>query len=243
MQGFPGGIELHRCIVSKNLVYIPDIFPSMRSQGFDFESNTIKAAINELAQYRDDNLFQFGLKRCDQFRVRRLFSDFLSSFKDHPDQLLVQMERQSAIYIAKPEKPVIFRNNTFSDNLGIFGGAIFVDSPNLQVNKAYESLYASPNLRPVVIVKDNFFWRNSAYSSGNAVYLRGTRVRDPTQFESQQTCGGFYIDSNEFTSNTAVTKSHNGGAVTVACDWIDPKDNRYLAATSNFATATANRTL
>ena len=45
MQGFPGVIELHRCIVSKNLVYIPEIFPSMRSQGFDFESNTIKAAI------------------------------------------------------------------------------------------------------------------------------------------------------------------------------------------------------
>ena len=75
---------------------------------------------------------------------------------------------------------MIFRNNTFSDNLGIFGGAIFVDSPNLQANKAYESLYAAPNLRPVIVVKDNFFWRNSAYSSGNAVYLRGTRVRDPT---------------------------------------------------------------
>lgn len=75
---------------------------------------------------------------------------------------------------------MIFRNNTFSDNLGIFGGAIFVDSPNLQANKAYESLYEKPNLRPVIVVKDNFFLRNSAYSSGNAVYLRGTRVRDPT---------------------------------------------------------------
>lgn len=71
--------------MTKNMVYIPDIFPSMRKESFDFKSNTIKAAINELQQYKSDNLFQFSLKRCDQFRVRRLFSDFLSSFKDHPD--------------------------------------------------------------------------------------------------------------------------------------------------------------
>jgi hypothetical protein len=54
------------------------------------------------------------------------------------------MERQSPIYIAKPEQPVIMRNNTFSENIGIFGGAIQVDSPNLQANEANEPLYKTP---------------------------------------------------------------------------------------------------
>ena len=35
-----------------------------------------------------------------------------------------------------------------------------------------------------------------------------------------------------------MTKSHNGGAITVACDFIDPNDSRYLNATSNFANGT-----
>lgn len=58
------------------------------------------------------------------------------------------MERQSTVYISKPELPVIFENNTFSDNIGIFGGAIFVDSPNYQVNGASSMNYITPNLRP-----------------------------------------------------------------------------------------------
>lgn len=40
-----------------------------------------------------------------------------------------------------------------------------------------------------------------------------------------------------------MTKSHNGGAITVACDYVDPADTRYLGATSNVDTATANRTM
>lgn len=43
--------------MSKNMVYIPDIFPSTRKESFDFESNTVKAAIKELQQYKSDNLF------------------------------------------------------------------------------------------------------------------------------------------------------------------------------------------
>lgn len=88
------------------------------------------------------------------------------------------MERQSLIYISKPERPIIIRNSTFADNLGIFGGAIFVDSPNMQANDAFKSDAPNANTRPIVLINQNYFWRNSAYSSGNAIYLRGTRVRD-----------------------------------------------------------------
>jgi len=106
------------------------------------------------------------------------------------------MERQSLIYISKPEQPVIIRSNTFKSNLGIFGGAVFVDSPNMQVNNAYKYDTPSPNLRPIVLVQENTFTGNSAYSAGNAVYLRGTRVRDTEQNELKQTCGGFHVLNN-----------------------------------------------
>lgn len=131
------------------------------------------------------------------------------------------MERQSAIYISKPEKPTIIRNSQFNDNLGIFGGSIFIDSPNMQANGAFKSEYPDAASRPVILLKDNKFFRNSAYSSGNAVYLRGTRVRESDAKMWQQSCGAFYLSGNEFTNNTAVTKSHNGGAVTIACDYVD----------------------
>jgi len=40
------------------------------------------------------------------------------------------MERISPVYISKQEKPLIVRDSTFEDNIGIFGGAILIDSPN-----------------------------------------------------------------------------------------------------------------
>jgi hypothetical protein len=58
-----------------------------------------------------------------------------------------------------------------------------------------------------------------------------------------QTCGGFYITGNEFTNNTAVMKSHNGGAITLACDYVDADDPQYLGATSNVDTATPSKTM
>ena len=54
--------------------------------------------------------------------------------------------------IAFSEKPAIFTNNFFSDNIGFMGGAILIDSPNLVANKAYLDSYATPSLRPVVIL-------------------------------------------------------------------------------------------
>lgn len=66
------------------------------------------------------------------------------------------MERMSLIYISKPEKPVIFYKNSFTDNLGIFGGAIMVDSPNMQANNAFAS-EAKATLRPIILVKANKF--------------------------------------------------------------------------------------
>ena len=55
-----------------------------------------------------------------------------------------------------------------------------------------------------------------AYSSGNAVYMRSTRLS-----QSSNVCGLVHVELNTFTRNRAVTKSHNGGAITFACDFVD----------------------
>jgi hypothetical protein len=102
---------------------------------------------------------------------------------------------------------------------------------------------ANARLRPIVVIKQNKFYRNSAYSSGNAIYLRGTRPRETEENERTMTCGGFLIQGNEFTNNTAVTKSHNGGAITLACDHVNAKDTRYIGRTSEVAVSEANRTM
>ncbi len=54
--------------------------------------------------------------------------------------------------IAFGEKIAILDNNVFTDNIGFMGGAILIDSPNLFANKAYLDTYATPALRPVVIL-------------------------------------------------------------------------------------------
>lgn len=72
--------------------------------------------------------------------------------------------------------------------------------------------------RPYIVLKDNKFVRNSAYSAGNAVYVRSTRARN--DIERFETCGGFFADSNTFQDNISITKSHNGGAIVLACDYV-----------------------
>lgn len=88
LQGYPGPVEVYKSTMKKNMVYIPDIFPSLRTSVYDFETNSMSALLDELQHYQDSQE-QYSLKRCDHFRVSRLFSDALSSFKDHPDQALL----------------------------------------------------------------------------------------------------------------------------------------------------------
>jgi len=55
-----------------------------------------------------------------------------------------------------------------------------------------------------------------AYSSGNAIYMRSTRT-----ISSKNICGLVHVELNTFIRNMAVTKSHNGGAITLACDFVN----------------------
>jgi hypothetical protein len=68
-----------------------------------------------------------------------------------------------------------------------------------------------------------------AYSSGNAVYMRSTKL-----ITTNNVCGLIHVELNTFTRNIAVTKSHNGGAITLACDFVDASDVERFASLSEF---------
>jgi hypothetical protein len=53
----------------------------------------------------------------------------LTSLTEQNSADLSKLEKHSAIYISKPEWPVSFENNIFSDNVGVFGGAISINNP------------------------------------------------------------------------------------------------------------------
>ena len=50
------------------------------------------------------------------------------------DQLFDKFERLSVIYISRNRRLMYFKNNRFYRNVGTFGGAITINSPNFKRN-------------------------------------------------------------------------------------------------------------
>lgn len=90
--------------------------------------------------------------------------------------LFNRFERHSgAIYISRPTKPVLFIENSFKENIGLFGGAVIINSPNFQaMNTAADSdddATVKADMLPHIVLHKNDFTRNMAYMSGNAVFV------------------------------------------------------------------------
>ena len=151
-----------------NFAYIPDIYPSKRG---------LYTAEESLVHYLNPNFHQFSTTRCLNGKVKRLFSNYLTSVNEHPDALMSQLEKFSPIFIGNSLEPVIIRKSNFTQNIGLFGGAICVDNPDFQFDNANLVTYTRTAFRPYVILQENEFKLNQAYSSGNAVYVRSTRSR------------------------------------------------------------------
>ena len=133
------------------------------------------------------------------------------SYGDDVEQFFDAFERLGLIYVSRNKNTIIIRNNVFSQNIGTFGGAITINSPNwLQ----------GVNL-PLVFINDNTFTQNMAYFSGNAVYIRSTMNQSEA---GTKQCGGVFLQNNTFTKNTGL-KLHNGGAVSALCSYIN--DQKY----------------
>ena len=123
-------------------------------------------------------------------------------------------ERHSgAVYISRPTKPVIFINNTFEENIGIFGGAVSINSPNFA---AIEDPDNVPSLEPYILFYKNIFSKNMAYMSGNALFIQGTKRTD----KPLDTCSmGVLVDSNTFIDNFGF-KNSDGGALSLTCNEV-----------------------
>lgn len=112
------------------------------------------------------------------------------------------------IYISRNSDKVVIWDNYFASNIGTFGGALTIDSPNWSFGYS-----------PVIVISKNTFKENMAYVSGNAIYIRSRR-----NVTSDQYCGGVVLDENIFKNNLGL-KTSNGGAATFICSNINQSDD------------------
>lgn len=178
-RGFPGSISFNNCTIANNLVYIPYVRPNLNSK------STVK---EPLSSFYDKTNDQINTKICaSSTKTLRFFTDYLSSFHEQPSHEISQVEKYSPIFIQNNEGPMIFINNNFLNNTGIFGGAISIDTPNFQS----EVKLSIQQQDPAIVLEGNTFLNNQAYLSGNAVYVRNTRNRT-AETEENEVCGGSF---------------------------------------------------
>ena len=105
------------------------------------------------------------------------------------------------IYISRNKDKIVIEGNNFSQNIGMYGGAVTINSPDWSLG-----------MSPAVVIANNSFTGNMAYLSGNAVYIRTPQ----NDLVSNSFCGGVTLENNSFTGNIGL-KIHNGGAVSFVC--------------------------
>lgn len=88
--------------------------------------------INQFRDLGQTNEYKFAI--CDLGaggQDKYMFHDGIS-FNQDIDDLFDTFERLSVVYISRNFQKVIIRDNNFDENIGTFGGAITVNSPNWQ---------------------------------------------------------------------------------------------------------------
>ena len=132
--------------------------------------------------------------RCNStLATKRLFSDYLNSLTEPASEELSQFEKHSPIYISYPRNTIVFDNNQFESNIGLFGGTIAIDSPNF-----VDDVSDDKTRNPYIVISNNEFSLTQAYVSGNAVYMRSTRERGSTNETAESCGGGLTVYNNDF---------------------------------------------
>jgi hypothetical protein len=187
------------------MVAVKNFFPNQQSDLTDFNI-FIRATDTELnydlrACQTKSNQFVFGLTDIGQNgKMVRETSD--------------NLEKLSPIFIAFNERKMIFVDNVFTDNIGVNGGAINIESPNMS-----KLSYSDPPtdeeqaLRAYIFMEHNEFERNLAYLMGGAVYIRSTRTMD----SDGTLCGLTEMRNNNFITNMGMNWKSSGGAVAISC--------------------------
>jgi hypothetical protein len=180
-------------------------------------------------QFRDASLTkEYKMAICRDQKDIYMFGHGVS-MQDDIDAYFDKFERLSTIYVSRNRGKMIVRDSKFERNIGTFGGAVLINSPNWQVRK-----------EPFVLFYSNKFLNNMAYLGGNAVYIRNTRRID----RMGDACAGVGFDSNYFSSNIGL-KTSNGGAIGAVCKLLDnPLHQDYMASSAytNFNRVTDNIT-
>jgi hypothetical protein len=124
--------------------------------------------------------------------------------------------------VARNKNLILIKGSSFTQNIGSFGGAITIDSPNWNDGN-----------QPHVVLHANTFDKNMAYFSGNAVYITPT-MQFSNIFSPGQQCAGVNIISNIFTNNLGL-KVHNGGALSVVCSYQYDNSDLNYDSTSDYS--------
>ena len=149
---------------------------------------------------------------------------------------MTKLETHSVVFISRHENPILLEENTFLQNVGIFGGAVAIDTPNFVYGDYGVDPKTDFNMKPFAVFKANNFTLNQAYASGNALYVRNTRQDGATK-ETKKVCGaGMHIENNNFLDNTAVNHASNGGAVSLECDFVSIERSQDGASDLMFST-------
>ena len=150
-------------------------------------------------------------------------------------------EAVSPILIVSNRGPTLFKNNTFSENIGTLGGAVHIYAPDFETN--VNITHNTTNAYPYNYFADNKFLKNMAYFAGNAIYMTHTVYRETNYKDHKYMCGaGVHLEGNEFRHNVGL-KRHNGGATVHRCQVYNEnfKQSR-LKTTSSLQLAERNKT-
>ena len=159
VEDFRGGIEFMNSVISKNMIYVPEIYITRYATATEYD----------LEKFYSSTTSEYSFAYCDTSSgVNRYLLTHGYDAEYDIELLFDTFERLGVIYISRNNGPMIFRNTSFYDNIGTFGGAITISSPDYKGSNEFG--------RPFVVIKNCIFERNMAYFSGNAVYLRMTKL-------------------------------------------------------------------
>ena len=225
IHDFNGQIELLDNTISQNMVFMPSAiysnYPKYNQTDFNISitdfilNNENQAPIGDEPVSSDADLF-FKVK-SPHFSVVKHDIHFLNYYDHdkHSEILKKKFKTMSCIFIENTQaKHLVFEGNTFSNNIGLHGGAVHINNQLIMANDdslrrgqqgGAGELLEKPKLRdmgsPVILFKDNTFLKNMAYFEGNAIYIKGHQPPQATEDESavniDTVMGQVYIQENQ----------------------------------------------
>jgi hypothetical protein len=125
IEDFPGKVEIVGSNFERNLHYIPAI-----------KYTGLSEALYSIDQFKDLAITkELQLSICSDVDQKDLdiFGNSIELMRGSGsdlDKLFDDYERLGLIYISRNQGHIIIKNNAFSKNIGTFGGAITINSPN-----------------------------------------------------------------------------------------------------------------